>query len=101
LKIFRSTHQEVPYDTCVEVEQFIEASENNGKVKIYARVLVERDSQKGIIIGKGGAMLKSIGTRARKDIQILLGVPVHLELHVTVQAQWADNPRILREQGIE
>jgi GTP-binding protein Era len=100
-KIFRSTHQEVPYDTCVEVEKFLEASENNGKVKIYARILVGRDSQKGILIGKGGAMLKSIGTRARKDIQGLLGVPVHLELHVTVQANWADNPRILREQGIE
>lgn len=100
-KVFRATRQEVPYGTAVDVERVAESEHGNGKVEIFARIIVERDSQKGILIGKKGQMLKHIGTEARQDIQRLLGVPVHLELHVSVAKDWTENPRILREQGIE
>jgi len=102
-KIFRSTHQEVPYGTAVEIEQFTEEDREDGKpyVEIFARVLVERKSQKGIIIGKRGAMLKSIGTAARKDIGALLGARVRLHLHVSVAENWTDNARMLHQFGIE
>ena len=102
-KIFRSTHQEVPYGTAVEIEQFTEEEREDGKpyVEIYARVLVERKSQKGIIIGKGGSMLKHIGTAARKEIGALLGARVRLNLHVSVAENWTDNARMLHQFGIE
>jgi len=103
-KVFRLTNQEIPYATAVEVEQFAEDEESagpRGRVLIHARIFVARDSQKGIIIGKGGQMLTQIGTAARKDIERLLGARVHLELHVAVQSNWPENPRVLRELGIE
>ena len=102
-KIFRSTHQEVPYGTAVEIEQFTEEEREDGKpfVEIYARVLVERKSQKGIIIGKRGSMLKHIGTAARKEIGALLGARVRLHLHVSVAENWTDSARMLHQFGIE
>jgi len=102
-KVFRSTHQEVPYGTAVEVEQFTEEEREDGKpyIEIYARVLVERKSQKGIIIGKQGAMLKRIGTAARKEIGALLGARVRLHLHVSVVENWTQNARFLHQFGIE
>ncbi|MDP6932608.1 MAG: GTPase Era, partial [Myxococcota bacterium] len=102
-KIFRLTGQEIPYSTAVEVEAFEEIHRDgpNPRVRIHARIIVERSSQKGIIIGKRGSMLKQIGTLARKDIQALLGAGVHLELHVAVEEKWSRNPRLLRDLGIE
>jgi len=102
-KIFRSTHQEVPYGTAVEIEQFTEEAREDGVpyVEIFARVLVERKSQKGIIIGKQGSMLKHIGTAARKEIGALLGARVRLHLHVTVVENWTQNSRMLHQFGIE
>ena len=102
-KIFRSTHQEVPYGTAVEIEQFTEEEREDGIpfVEIYARILVERKSQKGILIGKQGSMLKKIGTSARKEISALLGAKVRLNLHVSVVTNWTDNARMLQQFGIE
>jgi GTP-binding protein Era len=102
-KIFRSTHQEVPYGTAVEIEQFTEEQREDGKpyIEIYARVLVERKSQKGIIIGKQGSMLKHIGSAARKEIGALLGARVRLHLHVSVVENWTQNARMLHQFGIE
>jgi len=102
-KVFRSTHQEIPYSTAVEVEQFTEEPRDDGLpyVEIYAKILVERKQQKGIIIGKGGAMLKRIGTAARKDIARLLGARVRLNLHVSVVERWTEKPHLLHEFGIE
>lgn len=102
-KIFHLTQQEVPYSTAVEIELFDE-DEREGdrpRVHIMARILVERDSQKGIIIGKGGAMLKQVGTLARKEIERLLGASVFLELHVSVHPKWTSSGRALRELGYE
>jgi GTP-binding protein Era len=102
-KVFRSTHQEIPYSTAVDVEQFTEEPRDDGVpyVEIYAKILVERKQQKGIIIGKGGAMLERIGTAARKDIARLLGARVRLNLHVSVVERWTEKPHLLHEFGIE
>lgn len=101
-KLFHLLDQELPYSIAVQVEQFDEEERDGAKprVHIMARILVERPSQKGIVIGKGGQMLKRIGTMARKDIIKLLGCSVHLELHVSCQPKWSENPRILRELGL-
>lgn len=97
-KVFLLTKQEIPYSTAVVVERF---KENPQKkiVSISATINVERDSQKGIIIGKGGSMLKRIGTRARMDIERLLGTKVFLELFVRVQKDWTKDKKILKEFG--
>jgi GTP-binding protein Era len=102
-KVVRLTSKELPYVTAVEIEQFDEEDREGERpyVTIHARIIVERPSQKGIVIGKGGAMIKRIGTQARQDIQGLLGAGVRLELFVAVEADWTRNPRTLRELGYE
>lgn len=87
-KVFHLTEQEIPYATHVEVRQFDESHRDEGLVRIFADVVVERESQKGIVIGKGGEMLKRIGTLARKDLVEMLGCRVYLELHVKVVKDW-------------
>jgi len=98
-KVFRLTSDEVPYGTAVIVEAFKERE--NGVVAISATILVERDGQKGIVIGKRGAMLKRIGEQARRDIERLLGTRVFLELFVKVQERWTERTAVLRELGYE
>ena len=93
-KIGLETRQEVPYATAVVVERF---EEREDLTYIAAEIIVEREGQKGILIGVGGEMLKRIGTLARKDIEELLGRKVFLELHVKVRERWRDNPRFLEE----
>lgn len=97
-KIFLKARDEVPYSTAVTVESFKE-DEANGLTTIHATIIVEKDSQKGIIIGKGGAMLKAIGQAARQDIEELLDQKVMLKLWVRVEKNWTKNPRILKELG--
>lgn len=97
-KIFLQTRQEVPYSTAVTIDRF---KENDTKkiVTIDATIHVEQKSQKGIIIGKQGAMLKKIGTAARHDIAHLLGYKVLLRLWVKVDKNWTKNPRFLKDLG--
>jgi GTP-binding protein Era len=99
-KVFRLTRDEVPYSVAVLVESFKER-ESDGLISISATINVERDSQKGIIIGKKGEMLKRIGTQARKDIEQLLGTRVFLELFVRVRKDWSENVQMLKEFGYE
>ena len=95
-ELFMRLQQEIPYSVAVIVEQF----EDDPKcIKIACTICVERDSQKGIIIGKKGVMLKNIGTAARKKIERLLGNKVHLALHVKVLKQWSNNANHLRSLG--
>jgi len=98
-KVFRLTNEEVPYGTAVVVESFKERP--NGVIAISATIMVERDGQKGIIIGKKGAMLKKIGEQARRDIERLLGTRIFLELFVKVQERWSERTAVLRELGYE
>ena len=104
-KIFHLTEQEVPYATHVEVIAFDESARGDdtkgagGLVKIHADVVVERPTQKGIVIGKGGEMLKRIGTLARKELQEVLGCRVYLELFVKVERDWTKTEKGLRKVG--
>ena len=97
-KVLHLTRDEVPHSIAVEIEK-IAKDENKDLVRINASLIVERDSQKGIVIGKRGALLKEIGTRARKDIETLLGSKVYLELWVKVQKDWRDRASQLRDYG--
>lgn len=98
-KIMQQTDDEIPYSVAVEVLTWKERRE--GLVVIQANIYVERDSQKGIIIGKNGARLKDIGTAARSDIERLLGTKVFLELWVKVRKDWRNDDRALKELGFE
>jgi GTP-binding protein Era len=98
-KVFRLTHDEIPYSTAVIVESFVERE--NGVVAIAAAISLERATQKGIVIGKRGEMLKKIGTQARYDIERLLGTRVFLELFVKVEENWSERTSKLREFGYE
>ncbi|MBW1699671.1 MAG: GTPase Era [Deltaproteobacteria bacterium] len=97
-KAFRLTGQEIPYAVAVTVDDFVENDVRN-LIKIYATIHVERDSQKGIIIGKKGGKLKQIGEAARKDLQRMLGSRVVLELFVRVQKNWRKDTKALRRFG--
>ncbi|MFW6082320.1 MAG: GTPase Era [Desulfosalsimonas sp.] len=97
-KVFEATGQEIPYSTAVTIEDFSEDQEA-GRVSIHAAIHVERNSQKGIIIGRQGKMLKEIGTAARHDIENLLGARVFLKLFVRVEKNWSKNPKAIRKLG--
>jgi GTP-binding protein Era len=90
--------EEVPYGVMVEVER---AEEVEGRLRVHVNIVVERDSQKGIVIGSGGEMLKRIGSRARKSLNTLLGRSVHLELWVKVRDGWSADERALRQLGVD
>lgn len=98
-KIFRLTRDEIPYSTAVIVESFTERE--NGVIAITAAISLERATQKGIVIGKRGEMLKKIGTQARYDIERLLGTRVFLELFVKIEENWSERTSKLREFGYE
>src|SRR5438270_2875971 len=103
-QLLRHTGQEVPYSTAVLIEQFDESERESGQrglVRIAASVLVERDSQKAIVIGKGGARLKEIGSDARREMERLLGAKVFLQLHVRVEPGWTRTTKGLRRAGYE
>ncbi len=95
-KIFQFFGDEIPYHTTVVVQEF---KEKLTLIKIRAEIIVQRETQKGIILGNGGSMIKKIGTEARKDIEIFLGSKVFLELFVKVRPKWRDNEMQLREYG--
>ncbi len=97
-KLFRLLGEELPYQTAVSVEKF----EQEGNLRrIHATILVEKDNQKAIVIGAGGATLKRLGTDARRDIENLLGGKVYLELFVKVRSGWAESESQLRSLGME
>lgn len=98
-KVFRLTGQEVPYSTAVTVDQYLEPEEPERPVAITATIHVERQGHKGIIIGKGGAMVKKIGTQARLDLEKLIGQPVFLDLMVRVEPKWSRQEQGLKKMG--
>ena len=93
-KVLASTRDEVPHSVAVLVDSF---QERERLIRIRATVYVEREGQKGILIGKGGEMLKRIGTDARQELEAMLGVKVFLELFVKVERNWRDNPALVRQ----
>ncbi|MGA9230746.1 MAG: GTPase Era [Exiguobacterium oxidotolerans] len=97
-KVLQKTRDEVPHSIAVAIDQ-IKTREDGNMVDVHATILIERDSQKGIIIGKRGALLKEIGSEARTDIEMLLGTKVYLNLWVKVQKDWRNKAGQLRELG--
>jgi len=97
-KLFQELEQEVPYSVAVQIEEYREDPEK-GLVRIRADILVERESQKGIVIGKRGALLKKIGTAARVELEKEIGARVYLELFVKVEREWSRNETMLRRLG--
>ena len=97
-QIFHFTHQDVPYAAAVRVEELTEHATPE-RLDIRATIFVEQDSQKGILIGKGGTMLKRIGTEARRQLEAFFGIKVFLQLHVQVRRNWRKDERALREFG--
>ena len=97
-KIFYLYQEEIPYHTTVIINEF---KEKTTLVKIVADIIVQRETQKGILLGQGGKMIKQLGTEARKDIEQVLGQKVFLELFVKVRPKWRDNEFMLREYGYQ
>ena len=98
-KIFRQLHQELPYQSTVETESWTERKDKS--IRIEQTIFVERESQRKIVLGKGGATIKSIGADSRKEIAEIVGVPVHLFLFVKVRENWGDDPDRYREMGLD
>ena len=98
-KIYLRLHQELPYHSTVETESWQERKD--GSVRIEQTIYVERESQRKIVLGKGGQAIKAIGAAARRDIATAVEQPVHLFLHVKVREGWADDPERYREMGLE
>ena len=96
-QILRHTREEIPYSTAVIIDSF---KEGTPVVRIEASILVERQSQKGILIGRGGAMLKAIGSAARHEIEAFLGTKIYLGLFVKVREGWREDPAMLDEMGL-
>jgi GTP-binding protein Era len=97
-KLARHTRQELPHSTAVVVDRWEERPD--GVIAVEASILVERDSQKAIVIGKGGALLKQVGSEARQDIETLLGARVFLRLWVKVRPDWRDDEATLADLGL-
>jgi len=98
-QVLQLTHDELPFSTAVVVDRFEEADEH-GLIKLYCTILVERDSQKPIVVGRAGAMIKQIGTAARMELEQHFDQRVYLDLHVKVKSEWRDDERALDEIGL-
>ena len=99
-QVLNLTHHELPFSTAVLIDQFQEPSADDPMTRIYATILVERESQKPIVIGRGGDMIKQIGTAARQQIERFLESRVHLDLRVKVRERWREDERILDKLGM-
>jgi GTP-binding protein Era len=99
-KVLVHTRDELPYTTAVLIDQYEEPDRAGGLTRIYASILVDHDSQKPIVVGKGGDMIKRIGTEARKDLEEMLDGRVFLDLHVKVREDWRDDERLLDDMGL-
>ena len=98
-QLYRQLHDELPYDSTVRPESY--QQRRDGSVEIHQQIVIAKDSQKGIVLGKGGAKLKAIGEAARKELAEILGVKVHLFLHVKVDERWLEDKEIYEELGLE
>lgn len=98
-KVLQLTHDELPFSTAVVVDRFDEAGED-GLMQVYCTILVERDSQKPIVLGKGGSMIKAIGTAAREELERFFATRLFLDLHVKVKSEWRNDNRVLDDLGV-
>ena len=100
-KVLQFTHAEIPFSSAVVVDRFEEPEGGpKGLLRLYCTIVVERESQKPIVVGRGGDMIKRIGTAAREDLEKFFATRVFLDLHVRVKADWREDERVLRELGV-
>jgi GTP-binding protein Era len=99
-KLLQFTHAEIPFSSAVVVDRFEEPPEEGGLLKLYCSIVVDRESQKGIVVGKGGDMIKRIGTAAREELERFFSSKVFLDLHVRVAADWREDERVLQDLGV-
>ena len=100
-KLLQFTRAELPFSSAVVVDRFEEASGDGGLLKLYCTIVVERESQKPIVVGRGGEMIKRIGTAAREDLERFFGTRVFLDLHVRVKSEWREDDAVLNRIGLE
>ena len=98
-QLYRQLHDELPYDSAVRPESYTQRGD--GSVEVHQQIVIARDSQKGIVLGKGGAKLKAIGEAARKELAAILGVNVHLFLHVKVEEGWDETREFYDDIGLD
>jgi GTPase len=99
-KVLQFTHAEIPFSSAVVVDRFEEPDSTDGLLKLYCTIVVERESQKPIVIGRGGEMIKRIGTAAREELEKFFDTRVFLDLHVRVKSEWREDDRVLNELGL-
>ena len=99
-KLLQFTHAELPFSTAVVIDRFEEPETPKGLLKLYCTIVVDRDSQKPIIVGRGGEMIKRIGTAAREELERFFSTQVFLDLHVRVRSEWREDDRVLHEIGL-
>ena len=100
-KLLQFTHAEIPFSSAVVVDRFEEPEREGGLLKLYCTIVVERESQKPIVIGKGGDMIKRIGIAAREDLEKFFDAKVFLDLHVRVKSEWREDEGILDDIGLK
>lgn len=98
-QLYKQLHEELPYDSAVRPEKYVERKD--GSIEIHQQIVVTRDNQRAIVLGKGGAKIKAIGEAARKELSEMLGVKVHLFLHVKVEENWAESREVFEEIGLD
>jgi GTP-binding protein Era len=99
-KLLQFTHAEIPFSSAVVIDRFEEPSEPGGILRLYCTVVVDRESHKPIVVGKGGEMIKRIGTAAREELERFFATRVYLDLHVRVKTDWREDDRVLGEIGL-
>ena len=99
-KLLQFTHAEIPFSSAVLVDRFEEPPSEGGLLKLYCSIVVERESQKAIVVGKGGEMIKRIGTAAREELERFFSTHVFVDLHVRVAADWREDERVLQDIGV-
>jgi GTPase len=99
-KLLQFTHDELPFASAVVIDRFEEPTGEKGLLKLYCSIVVDRESQKPIVVGRGGSMIKQIGTAAREELERFFDTKVFLDLHVRVAQDWRENDRLLQEIGL-
>src|SRR5207245_2694990 len=99
-KLLQLTHAEIPFSSAVVVDRFEEPESKKGLLKLYCTIVVERESQKPIVVGRGGEMIKRIGVAAREDLERFFGTRVFIDLRVAVKSEWREDERVLTDLGM-
>ena len=98
--MLQHTRDEIPFSSAVVVDKFDEPDRPNGILKLHCTIVVDRESQKPIVVGRGGEMIKRIGTAARQDLEAFFDARVFLDLHVRVKSEWREDESVLRDIGL-